>query len=272
MLIEQIEVFDTCVRISCDDVQAGAVVTALYSGLRIRNSVVAPALEIAVRFDRRMRLWSIDLPGRAVTCTDLDDLAYCIEKEMTIALQALRPDLYFVHAAAMALNGRGLLFAGESGIGKSSICWGLCNEGFSYLSDELAPIDPRDGTVIPYPHAICLKATPVDSYPVPNNALSLHETMHIPVSSIPCEIADSPVTLTCMVFIVGDNVNCGARLEKIDASEAAARLYANGLNQLAHEHCGLRVATRIASQVACYTMKRCQPRLMREMSADLVAA
>ena len=126
--------------------------------------------------------------------------------------------------------------------------------------------------MIPYPHAICLKATPVDSYVVPNNALSLQETTHIPVSSIPCEIADSPVTLNCMVFIVGENVNGGARLEKIDASEAAARLYANGLNQLAHDHCGLRVANRIASKVACYKMKRCQPRLMRKMSMDLVAA
>ena len=272
MLIEQIEVFDKCVRISCDDAQAGAVIAALYSGLRIRNFVSAPALEISVHRDRRMRSWRIDLPGRAVTCTDLDDLAYCIEKEMTIALQALRPDLYFVHAAALALHGRGMLFAGESGIGKSSICWGLCNEGFSYLSDELAPIDPRRGTVIPYPHAICLKATPVDSYAVPSKALRLHETMHIPVSSIPCEIANSPVKLTCMLFIVGESVNGGARLEKIDASEAAARLYANGLNQLAHDHCGLRVANSIASQVACYKMKRCQPRLMREMSADLVAA
>ena len=49
---------------------------------------------------------------------------------------------------------------GKTGAGKSTTAWGLLHHGFSYLSDELAPIDLETLEVLPYRHALCLKRRP----------------------------------------------------------------------------------------------------------------
>src|SRR5262249_49284843 len=74
------------------------------------------------------------------TETDADFL-YALEKEITIQAQIRRPDLYFVHSAVLAFEGRTVLLIGEPGAGKSTLTWALLHHGFDYLSDELAPID-----------------------------------------------------------------------------------------------------------------------------------
>jgi hypothetical protein len=55
------------------------------------------------------------------------------------------PPLYGLHAAGVAdENGKAFLFAGDSGLGKSSLAAGLAIlHGFSYLTDDLLLIDGR---------------------------------------------------------------------------------------------------------------------------------
>lgn len=193
--------------------------------------------------------------GKALTnCRSTADLLYDFEKTMTLQLQLLRKDLFFIHAAALSVNGRCVLISGASGSGKSTLAWSLCRAGFAYLSDELAPIEPERLHVEPYPHALCLKTEPASGPPLPESTIYTSETMHVPAYELPGYPPDRPCQIGAMVFI--ESTQKGSKLEiaPIRAAEAAARLYSNGLNQLAHTNSGLPTATAIAKSVTSYLM------------------
>jgi HprK-related kinase A len=63
-----------------------------------------------------------------------------------------------VHAASMAHEGRGLILAGDSGVGKSTLAAALMARGWQYLSDEFALIDPKTHQMHPFPKALCIKS------------------------------------------------------------------------------------------------------------------
>ncbi len=65
-------------------------------------------------------------------------------------------DVVTLHAAAVAIDGRVVLLAGEPGAGKSTLVTALVADGATYLSDEVVGL-ADDGTVLAYPKAIALE-------------------------------------------------------------------------------------------------------------------
>ena len=61
------------------------------------------------------------------------------------------------HAAVVAKDGRALLLPAASGSGKSTLAAALAVSGWTYLSDELAVIDPRTLRVESFPLPVGLK-------------------------------------------------------------------------------------------------------------------
>lgn len=81
----------------------------------------------------------------------------CLEWGINFRVVARRSEFLQVHAAVLSRNGEGLLLAADSGGGKSTLACGLLAQGWKYLSDEFALIDPRTLQVHSFPKAICLK-------------------------------------------------------------------------------------------------------------------
>ncbi len=182
-------------------------------------------------------------------------VVYFLEKLITLDLQYLRTDLYFVHSAALERNGGVIMIAADSGTGKSTTAWSLLQHGFRYLSDELAPIDPATLEVHPYPHALCLKAPPPGPYPLPENTMRTERTLHIPTTSLPNLIIKEPKPLRALIFLQRDaNASAPPTFEEVSSAEAGASLYANTLNALAHPGSGLDVAIKVASAVPAFTL------------------
>jgi hypothetical protein len=111
-------------------------------------------------------------------------LLFLFEKEMTVEIEKLRPDLYFVYAAVLALEHAAVMLVGESGSGKSTTTWASLHHGRRYFSDELGPLNLQTGEVYPHPHALCLKDVPPGPYPLPKNTLYTAHTPY-PDSSPP---------------------------------------------------------------------------------------
>lgn len=78
----------------------------------------------------------------------------------------LARDATFVHAGAVAdPEGRGILLLGLGGVGKSTTVLDLvCNEGWSYLSDDLAIVDSTS-TIVRYPKYLQVYAYNTDAVP-----------------------------------------------------------------------------------------------------------
>ena len=62
-----------------------------------------------------------------------------------------------VHAATVEKNGRGYIFPGVPGSGKSTLCAALVCRGWRLLSDEMALISLVDGLIWPIPRPVSLK-------------------------------------------------------------------------------------------------------------------
>jgi hypothetical protein len=95
----------------------------------------------------------------------LVDAVRCVRDSAIQLLIDARPNLLWLHAAAAAFGGRAVLFPGVSGGGKSTLVTHLCARGWSYLSDEFAPLDPLSHAVLPFALAPTVRHDPGQDMP-----------------------------------------------------------------------------------------------------------
>jgi hypothetical protein len=253
MNVVELSVFDCDIRVECLDRQAESLLNSNYGCFK--QSVQDP--QISYRITRE-GAGEERLIARNGACSELarDDgeFLYMFEKDMTIETQKLRPDLYFVHAAVLELEGRALALVAPSGYGKSTATWGLLHHGFKYLSDELAPVHLTTMRVRPFPHALCLKTVPPNEYPLPKETIFTTRTVHVPAKFLPRQTTMDSIPLEAIFFVrfIGDTPE--PILKPMGKSEAAARLFTNALNPLAHSGEGLDGAIEIVSNARCFEL------------------
>jgi hypothetical protein len=243
-------------RISCRSCAEAKLLLDVYGSMRCSDGAGAD-LEYTIDGTETSNVFRIMRPGRPpLFAHGSAEFIYLLEKDLTIETQHLRPDLYFVHAAALVLDGSAVLLVAPSGDGKSTTAWGLLHHGFRYMSDELAPIDLPKMEVSAYPHALCLKKEPPAKYPLPSSTLRTERTLHVPTSQLPSSLRTEPVRLSTLIFLsYCGNEDAAPEIATISRSEAAARLYTQALNALAHPDDGLRAAEAIACHTACYRLR-----------------
>jgi hypothetical protein len=177
------------------------------------------------------------------------------EQDLVVELQKRRSDLYFLHAAVLEREGKAVLLVAESGGGKSTTAWGLLHHGFRYASDELAPVDLATGRVHGFPHALCLKADPPAPYPLPAGVLRTARSRHVPVGLLPSGLAPCPLPLEAIVFLRYRPDLERPAIRPMATAEAAARLYTQALNALAHPADGLDAALQVVSGARCFGLE-----------------
>lgn len=73
-----------------------------------------------------------------------------------------------IHAAGVALDGRGLLLCGDSGAGKSSIAYACARRGWTYISDDVSYLirnSPTAKVIVGNPHLIRLRDSAPTLFP-----------------------------------------------------------------------------------------------------------
>lgn len=242
------------IRIDCRTPAAYELLSANFSSLSQAHQAHAD-LEYSVGLDQETSRMQICRAGQApLTAQDDGEFLFLFEKDLTIEIERQRRDLYFIHAAALEVGSNAVLLVAPSGKGKSTTAWGLLHHGFRYLSDELAPVELETMRVFPYPHALCLKSEPPENYSLPTGILRTARTVHVPTHSLNHAPVNEPVPLAAMIFL---EYRPGSTpdLQAISKAEAAARLFAQALNPLAHSDNGLGGAIAIAMQLACYKLR-----------------
>jgi hypothetical protein len=85
----------------------------------------------------------------AATCSDADAANYLTGSVLAFVLR-VRGSVP-LHASAVAVNGRGVLFVGDSWSGKSSTAAAFSTLGYSLLSDDMVRVDDCGPDLVAYP-------------------------------------------------------------------------------------------------------------------------
>jgi hypothetical protein len=248
-----LSVLGCTIRIRCQEAEARSLLAANYPltrehhGRVDRKYVVGRQRGSSAYFLRR---------GTEVlrTAADASEFLFVFEEDLTLELQKLRCDLYFLHAAALERAGKAYLLVAPAGSGKSTTTWALLHHGFGYLSDELGPVDLHTLEVHSYPHALCLKDEPPAAYSLPVGVLRTARTLHIPSGNLPGGVQAGPLPLAALFFLQYSPEAHGPAVQPLSKAEAGARLFANALNPLAHPGEGLEGAIKIATASACFKL------------------
>jgi len=238
--------------VTCDDREISVLIEAAFGGLAGTPST-RPVQTYAIERGARS---TFVVRNRETTLVvhDRDSLLFHIDKELILALQHERPDLLFLHAAAVDVGGRVAVLVGPSGMGKSTLTLAAVEAGCGYLSDELAPVDLDTLTVHPYAHALCLKALPSGRSGLPAGTLAEHGRFHVPAAALRAPADSERRVLAALVFLRRDDPDALA-LRSISAGAAAARLIANTLNALAHPFAGLDAVLQLGQRVPSFELQ-----------------
>jgi hypothetical protein len=241
------------VHVACSDPTLLAVLDANFGAMMSPHVDSPPDLEYSI--SGGPTAYSLSPREKAtIEAENPGDLLYLLEAEVTVDLQKRRPDLFFLHSAALVRDGKAYLFTAESGGGKSTTTWGLLHHGFGYLSDELSPIDLHSMSVLPYPHALCLKRSPPAPYSLPSEAIYLGRTIHIPTRVFPSDVIGEPIPLAAVFLLNYSPHLAEPNVGLIGPGEASAHLYVAALNALAHPNQGLDAVVSIAKRVPTYAV------------------
>jgi hypothetical protein len=96
--------------------------------------------------------------NKQIGCTaDYWQLFRLMEWQLDIFLSETVRAHLLLHAGVVAYQGNGFIFPASSGSGKSTLTLALLLQGYSYLSDELAVIDPTTRELSAFPKPFSLK-------------------------------------------------------------------------------------------------------------------
>lgn len=168
-----------------------------------------------------------------------------------------------VHAAVVEKNGIGIIFPGESGNGKSTLCAALVCNGWRLLSDEMALIDATSGLVTPVPRPVSLKNRSInlikDAYPDVFIGAVVNDTskgtvahMRPPASSVnnTCEV--KPLKL---IFPKYSSVDSAIELAVLPKGQAFMRVAKNSFNYNVLGMAGFDAISKLVEQCDCYQFK-----------------
>ncbi|MEO7685264.1 MAG: hypothetical protein ABIU86_15145 [Gemmatimonadaceae bacterium] len=172
-----------------------------------------------------------------------------IRAEVLYCFITARRDLMWMHAGAAERAGRAVIFAGPSGNGKSTMVTLLCELGWRFLSDDIAPIRMNADEVLPFPESPRRRIHPGEVFPPERLALLDRESVVIEAELIREEAA--PIGgIVFPVFRGGAT----AGLERVTAGEAALKLIRDCTNFADHKAAAVARAAALAQTIPVYEL------------------
>jgi hypothetical protein len=186
------------------------------------------------------------------------DLAYILINEIIYSCITNNRVDHAIHAAAISIDGQGILFPGKSGSGKSSLAAWLTASGGDYLTDELALIS-QDGTIKSFTRPISLKTQSFElltrHYPLNQDDLLIGEKgAMIPHRSLqPRSTGGASAHLDMIIFprFVKDHTGSLQPLSEAQSCMKIMECFVNARNMCDH---GFHQIAKLAKRAKSYDL------------------
>jgi hypothetical protein len=160
-----------------------------------------------------------------------------------------RPDLLWVHAAAVERDGSALLIVAPSGQGKSTLATLLCEAGWRLLSDDGAPIRMDVDVVIPFPQSALRRKYPRREFSEEKRGYFEKEEVPLPDTALYLR----PAPIKAVVFPLFRN-DAAPELELLSPGIAALDLLRNCYNFTDHKEAAVARTARLAASIPMYRL------------------
>jgi hypothetical protein len=104
--------------------------------------------------------WLVTPQDESPTQTDLWNALILVRNWITERSLDHAEEFVSLHAAVVVRGGQAMLLVGDPWAGKTTLTLRLVERGWSYYSDDVAPIRMRDLRVAPFPKPIAIKSQP----------------------------------------------------------------------------------------------------------------
>jgi hypothetical protein len=160
-----------------------------------------------------------------------------------------RPDLLWIHAAAVERDGAALLIVGPSGQGKSTLSTHLCEAGWRLLSDDVAPIRMDTDEVLPFPQSAFRRRHPGREF-LPNETGFLSKE-EVPLPDAALRL--NPAPIKALVFPVF-RYDAPPQLTLLSEGEGALELLRSCSSFAEHRETAVTRIARLARSIPMYRL------------------
>jgi hypothetical protein len=182
-----------------------------------------------------------------ISCRSSGDLVERLSYEISLEVMEGRPDLLWLHAASAELGGYAVALAGASGSGKSTVVAGLCECGWSYMSDDITPLDPATGLLIPFALAPEIRRYSGKEL----SADGVRNLKKVEVSLQTSRVCPEPVPIGALIF-PGYDPRGATRLVPCSPTEAATKVLSCCLNFVRHREAAVRYVCELVQKLPVF--------------------
>lgn len=146
----------------------------------------------------------------------LDDTTRWVRYQLIELIIRARDDLIWFHAAVAGFRGRAIMLPGRRGSGKSTIVRSLWARGWTYLTDDVVPLDPATNRVLPFPMLPAVRRDP-------GRHLSHDELAQVPKTEVELDDRIERDALPVAAVVLPSSLR-GGRTELTEATAGEATL------------------------------------------------
>jgi hypothetical protein len=218
------------------------------------------------RLEVQWRDANYNVSGITEACIECGSLADTVERlryEVVLRLIQARSDLIWLHAGAAAYRSSSVIILGSWGRGKSTLVTSLYANGWTYLSDDVVPLDPNSGRAFPFPLIPMVREDPGQELPLER----LSELRKTAVHLRPERVCRDPVPIRTVVFPVYRR-ECHTELLPCSPGTAALELLQNCLNFPSHREAAVQYVCDLVRKVPAFRLSYSDGRLAAELIAQ----
>lgn len=184
-----------------------------------------------------------NMDNDAYKSQSLDDIIKWFAQEVIHYMTMANPDLLWLHAGAAAYQDKAVIFPGVWGSGKSTLVTSLCELGWSYLSDDIVPIEMNSGNVLPFHRTPTVRKN--SGQEMPSHRLGELQKVEIKLSRE--RMCRKPVKIIAILFPIYEH-GSSARITPQSPANAALELLACCMNYEKHGEVAVRYVCSLMEQ------------------------
>jgi hypothetical protein len=193
-----------------------------------------------------------------------------LHHELLHAVMRARPELFFVHAGVVELDGEAVILPGLSQAGKSTLVLAFVLGGAGYLSDELLCFDAAAHRCRAYPRAIKIRDLCLPYFPrVADRFVGSDEGRFLPFDALDRDFTTAAAPPGAIVVPRYDQTACD--LVPLGPGKALLELARSALNFGTHRSKSLDHLSALVEQVPAFALRWNDPERATRQIRDALA-